>query len=163
MRQSWAACLLVFAFGLACGIVSLRWPQSLGAQAAQASTPIDIVTQHDVPLKTRDGVTLYADIYRPKSPGKFPVILMRTPYDKSVNWAVSPASRIVSRGYVVIIQDVRARYTSEGAWYPVKHEHADAFDTVEWAAPLPYSDVTVVMIGVSYYGATQMLAAIANP
>src|SRR5260370_17290503 len=143
MRQSRAASLLVFAFGFALGIVSLRWPQPLGAQA---STPIDIVTQHDVPLKTRDGVTLYADIYRPKSPGKFPVILMRTPYDKSVNWAVSPASRIVSRGYVVIIQDVRGRYTSEGEWYPFKHQQADAFDTLEWAAALPYSHAKVSII-----------------
>jgi putative CocE/NonD family hydrolase len=161
MRQSRAASLLVFAFAL--GIVSLRWPQLLRAQATPASTPIDIVSQYDVPLKTRDGVTLYADIYRPKSPGKFPVILMRTPYDKSVSWAVSPVSRIVSRGYVVIIQDVRGRYTSEGEWYPFKHEQADGFDTVEWAATLPYSDGKVGMMGGSYVGATQMLAAIAQP
>src|SRR5258708_11345914 len=160
MGQSRGASRLGFAVGFALGIVSLRWPQPLGAQA---STLIDIVTQHDVALKTRDGVTLYADIYRPKSPGKFPVILMRTPYDKSVNWAVSPASRIVSRGYVVIIQDVRGRYTSEGEWYPFKHEQADGFDTVEWAAALPYSDGKVGMMGGSYVGATQMLAAIANP
>src|ERR1700736_3185827 len=162
MRQSRAASLLVFAFGFALGIVLLGWPQPLDAQAAQVAS-IDIVTQHDVPLKTRDGVTLYADIYRPKSPGKFPVILMRTPYDKSVSWAVSPVSRIVPRGYVVIIQDVRGRYTSEGEWYPFRHEQADGFDTVEWAASLPFSDGQVGMMGGSYVGATQMLAALAQP
>ncbi|MGC2198004.1 MAG: CocE/NonD family hydrolase, partial [Terriglobales bacterium] len=119
--------------------------------------------QHDVPMKTRDGVVLYADIYRPNSPDKFPIILMRTPYDKGVNWAVSPVSGMVQRGYVVIIQDVRGRYTSEGEWYPFRHEQADGFDTVEWAAALPYSDGKVGMMGASYVGATQMLAAIAQP
>src|SRR5712671_3014464 len=105
MRQSRAASLSVFAFGFAVGMVLLCWPRPLGAQAAPASTPMDVVIQHDVPLKTRDGVTLYADIYRPKSAGgKCPVILMRTPYDKSVGWAVSPVFKIVPRGYVVVIQ-----------------------------------------------------------
>ena len=132
---------------------------------AQDAPPIatDIIIQHDVPMKTRDGVTLYADIYRPKSADKFPVILMRTPYDKSANWAVSPVFKMVPRGYVVIIQDVRGRYTSEGEWYPFRHEQADGYDTVEWAAALPYSDGKVGMIGASYVGATQMLAAIAQP
>jgi putative CocE/NonD family hydrolase len=163
MRQSRAALLPVLALGFALGIISLRWPQAVAAQATLPSTPVDFVIQHDVPMKTRDGVTLYADIYRPKSSGTFPVILMRTPYDKSVNWAVSPIFKIVPRGYVVIIQDVRGRYTSEGEWYPFKHEQADGFDTVEWAAALPYSDGKVGMMGGSYVGATQMLAAIAQP
>ncbi|MFZ0295899.1 MAG: CocE/NonD family hydrolase [Candidatus Sulfotelmatobacter sp.] len=132
---------------------------------AQDAPPIatDIIIQHDVPMKTRDGVTLHADIYRPKSADKFPVILMRTPYDKSANWAVSPVFKMVPRGYVVIIQDVRGRYTSEGEWYPFRHEQADGYDSVEWAAALLYSDGKVGMIGASYVGATQMLAAIAQP
>ena len=163
MRQNRAASLLVLAFGFALGIVLIGWPQPLDAQANLASTPIDIVSQHDVPMKTRDGVTLYADIYRPKSSGGFPVILMRTPYDKSVSWAVSSVYQMVPRGYVVIIQDVRGRYTSEGEWYPFRHEQADGFDTVEWAAALPFSDGKVGMMGGSYVGATQMLAAIAQP
>src|ERR1700694_3052596 len=164
MRQSRAASLSVLAFGFVLGIVSLGWPQPLGAQAAAPpSTSLDMVIQHDVAMKTRDGITLYADIYRPKSPDKFPVILMRTPYDKSVNWAVSSVFQMVPRGYVVIIQDVRGRYTSEGEWYPFRHEQADGFDTVEWAAALPFSDGKVGMMGGSYVGATQMLAAIAQP
>src|SRR5436190_16965210 len=133
------------------------------AQAAAPATAAEVIVQQDVPMKTRDGVTLYADIYRPNSADKFPVILMRTPYDKSVNWAVGPTYKMVQRGYVVIIQDVRGRYASEGEWYPFRHEQADGFDTVEWAAALPYSDGKVGMIGASYVGATQMLAAIAQP
>jgi len=143
--------------------VLLAAPHALGAQGAPPLISTEIVIQHDVPMKTRDGVILYADIYRPKSSDRFPVILLRTPYDKSVNWAVSPVFKMVPRGYVVIIQDVRGRYTSEGEWYPFKHEQADGFDTVEWAAALPFSDGKVGMMGASYVGATQMLAAIAQP
>jgi uncharacterized protein len=147
-------------------VIATVWlvpPQLVRAQGAPALTATDIIIQHDVPMKTRDGVILHADIYRPKSADKFPVILMRTPYDKSVSWAVSPVFKMVPRGYVVIIQDVRGRYTSEGEWYPFKHEQADGYDAVEWAAALSYSDGKVGMIGASYVGATQMLAAIAQP
>ncbi len=136
---------------------------SLRSQAPPVTASTDIIIQHGVAMKTRDGVTLYADIYHPKSSDRFPVILMRTPYDKSVNWAVTPAYKIVPRGYVLIIQDVRGRYTSEGEWYPFKHEQADGYDTVEWAASLPYSNGKVGMMGGSYVGATQMLAAIGAP
>ena len=132
----------------------------LRSQGAPIVVSADMLIQHGVAMKTRDGVTLHADIYRPKSADKFPVILMRTPYDKSVDWAVSPAYKIVARGYVFIIQDVRGRYTSEGEWYPFKHEQADGYDAVEWAASLPYSNGKVGMMGGSYVGATQMLAAI---
>ena len=114
-------------------------------------------------MKTRDGVTLRADIYRPNSPDKFPVILIRTPYDKSVGGTVAPAYTIVPRGYILIIQDVRGRYASEGEWYPFRHEQNDGYDAVEWAAALPYADGKVGMMGASYVGATQMLAAIAQP
>src|SRR5579885_3656391 len=99
----------------------------LRAQDSPLTASTDMLVQHDVAMKTRDGVTLYADIYRPKSSDKSPVILMRTPYDKSVNWAASSAYKIVPRGYIFIIQDVRGRYTSEGEWYPFRHEQADGY------------------------------------
>jgi len=150
--------LFIYVFG--CFLLSVP---TLRSQAAPISTSADILIQHNVAMKTRDGVTLYADIFRPKSSDKFPVILMRTPYDKSVNWASMPAFKIVPRGYVFIIQDVRGRYTSEGEWYPFKHEEADGYDAVEWAASLPYSNGKVGMMGGSYVGATQMLAAIGAP
>jgi len=109
----------------------------------------------------RDGVTLRADIYRPKAEGKFPVLLVRTPYDK--NGEVEFGLKAAARGYVVIAQDVRGRYTSDGDWYPFKFESQDGYDTVEWAAALPYSNGKVGMFGGSYVGATQFLAAIAGP
>src|SRR5256884_1460013 len=109
----------------------------------------------------RDGVTLRADIFRPKVEGKFPVLLVRTPYDKTgtINFGLKAAAR----GYVVIAQDVRGRFESEGEWYTFKHESQDGYDTVEWAAGLPGSNGKVGMFGGSYVGATQFLAAIAHP
>jgi putative CocE/NonD family hydrolase len=138
-------------------------PSPQAAPSASGSPPYEVVIQHGVPMTTRDGVRLFADIYHPKSTDKFPVILMRTPYDKNAGWVTSAASKIALRGYVFIVQDVRGRYTSEGEWYPFRHEQNDGYDTVEWAAALPYSNGKVGMIGASYVGATQLLAAIAGP
>jgi len=109
----------------------------------------------------RDGTVLRADIYRPKADGKFPVLLERTPYDKRM--AVDTGMRYAAQGYVVIIQDVRGRFASEGEWDAFRHESADGYDSVEWAAALPYSNGKVGMFGGSYVGATQMLTAIAAP
>jgi putative CocE/NonD family hydrolase len=118
--------------------------------------------ERDVSAKMRDGVTLRADIYRPDAEGKFPVLLQRTPYNKS-SWSMNFAYLAATRGYIVVIQDVRGRYTSEGDWYPFIHEAEDGYDTVEWVAALPYSNGKVGMFGGSYVGATQMLAATAHP
>ena len=121
----------------------------------------EVTVERNAAAKMRDGVTLHADIYRPKADGKFPVLLVRTPYDKQgiMNFGL----RAAERGYVVIAQDVRGRFTSEGEWYPFKNESLDGYDTVEWAAALPYSNGKVGMFGGSYVGATQYLAAIAKP
>ncbi len=135
----------------------------LSARCVRAQQSYAVITQNGVAMKTRDGVTLYSDIYRPKADGKFPVILMRTPYDKSVGWAAASAYQIATHGYVVVIQDVRGRYTSEGEWYPFRHESNDGYDAIEWAAALPSANGKVGMTGGSYVGATQMLAAIAHP
>ncbi len=131
------------------------------AVASPAAALYQVTIEQNVPVRMRDGVTLRADIYRPDAPGKFPVLLERTPYNKAGE--VERADKDAARGYVVIIQDCRGRYASEGEWYPFKHESQDGFDTVEWAAALPYSNGKVGMFGGSYVGATQMLAAIAHP
>src|SRR5579863_5989137 len=131
------------------------------ATMVYAAEPIEVRIEPGVTAKMRDGVVLRADIYRPKLDGKFPVLLQRTPYDKRNS--VSIGVRAAEGGFVAIIQDVRGRYSSEGDWYPFKHESDDGYDTVEWAAALPYSNGKVGMFGGSYVGATQMLAAIAHP
>ncbi len=120
-----------------------------------------VTYERNVEVKMRDGVTLRADIFRPQADGKFPVLLQRTPYNKDngVDFGLKGAAR----GYVVIFEDVRGRYASEGEWYTFKNEPNDGYDTIEWAAALPYSNGKVGMFGGSYVGATQMLAAITHP
>jgi putative CocE/NonD family hydrolase len=127
----------------------------------RAANSYEVTIERGVPIKMRDGVTLRADICRPKADGKFPLLLTRTPYDK--NRTVDFCLKAAARGYVVVAQDVRGRYASEGDWYPFKYESQDGYDTVEWAAALPYSNGKVGMFGGSYVGATQYLAAIAKP
>lgn len=134
------------------------------AGSAHASGPYSVKVQRDISVRMRDGVTLRGDIFRPDAAGKFPVLLERTPYRKSPwGYDIDFAQRAAARGYVVFIQDVRGRYTSDGEWYPFLHESEDGYDTIEWIAVQPYSDGRVGMFGGSYVGATQMLAAIAHP
>ncbi|HLZ90916.1 MAG TPA: CocE/NonD family hydrolase [Candidatus Acidoferrum sp.] len=120
-----------------------------------------ITVERNAVVTMRDGAKLRADIYRPKDEGKFPVLLVRTPYDKTQEMEFGV--RAATRGYVVVAQDVRGRFQSEGEWYPFKNESQDGYDTVEWAAALPYTNGKVGMFGGSYVGATQYLAAIAKP
>ena len=127
----------------------------------KGQTPADIVLERNVAMQTRDGVTLRADIYRLAGDGPFFVLLQRTPYNKD-NTAVF-ARKAAARGYMVVAQDVRGRFASEGEWYTFKHEINDGYDAVEWAAALPHSNGKVGMFSGSYVGATQWLAAISHP
>jgi putative CocE/NonD family hydrolase len=128
---------------------------------------IDGVTvERNVPCRARDGVTLYADVYRPAEGGLHPILLMREPYDKNTGQTGSGyahASWWAARGYVTVVQDCRGRFRSEGDWYPFVHEADDGYDAVEWAARLPGTDGRVAMYGYSYPGATQLLAASQRP
>jgi putative CocE/NonD family hydrolase len=124
-----------------------------------------ITVEFDVPVTMRDGVTLRANIYRPVGEGRWPVLLTRLPYGKDFplgSSALDPA-QAARRGYVVIVQDTRGRFTSEGEWAPFRFEAEDGYDTVEWAAQLPYSDGNVGMYGASYFGFTQWSAATQRP
>ena len=129
--------------------------------AATGPAKYEVTVEQDVTAKMRDGVSLRADVYRPKADGKFPVLLERTPYDKQGGREIG--MRGAARGFVVIIQDTRGRYTSDGDFYTFKNEPNDGYDSVEWAAALPYADGKVGMFGGSYVGATQFLAAITHP
>ena len=134
---------------------------TLGPLSAQPPEQQEVTVERGVKATMRDGVVLLADVYRPKREGRFPVLLQRTPYNKSGE--TDFGYRAAQSGYVVIVQDVRGRYSSEGEWYPFLHESQDGYDTVEWAAALPFSNGKVGMFGGSYVGATQMLTAIAHP
>jgi putative CocE/NonD family hydrolase len=118
----------------------------------------------DVPMTTRDGVTLRADVYRPDAPGRHPVLLSRLPYDKNGRRRPGDIDVFVDHGYVTIIQDTRGRFASDGdAYVPLAYEANDGHDAVEWAAALPYSNGRVGTMGQSYLGATQYLLAPTRP
>lgn len=114
---------------------------------------------------TRDNIRLDADIYYPDAEGKFPVLLMRQPYGREIASTVVYAHPrwYASQGYIVVIQDVRGRGTSQGEFKLFHHEIADGEDTVNWAANLPGSNSKVGMYGFSYQGMTQLYAAVNKP
>lgn len=123
------------------------------------------VTRHTSSMVTSDGVRLDADIWRPDGPGPFPVLLMRQPYGRSIASTVVYAhpAWYAEQGFMVVIQDVRGRGTSEGNWRLLESEKQDGFESVAWAASLPDSNGAVGMYGFSYQGMTQLLAAAAHP
>ena len=128
-------------------------------EASQAS---DIRIEKNVPASMRDGVILRADVYHPAAPGRRPALLQRTPYSKNDRGSERRFSAIASRGFVVIVQDTRGRYTSDGVAIP--HDEADdGYDSVQWAASLPWVDGRVGMFGGSYLATTQLEAATRQP
>ena len=147
----------------------------LGSFLANAQTwpppggegPCRVVKQTNVPARMRDGVVLYADVYRPVTNDLVPVILMRTQYNKSEAQVqpsrFRPPAWFASHCYLVVIQDIRGQYASKGTFYEYAHDRDDGYDSVEWAAHLPGSNGKVGMYGSSYVGATQWLAATATP
>jgi uncharacterized protein len=125
----------------------------------------DVLVQHDVEARMRDGVVLRANIYRPAGEGRYPVLLSRQPYNKDVNINLIYADpvRLAAHGYIVVMQDVRGRYASDGDFTPSDQEFEDGYDSVEWAAALPGSDGQVGTFGRSYHSETQWRAAVMEP
>ncbi len=112
-------------------------------------------------IPMRDGVKLAANIFVPIDHPRAPVILERTPYGKGS--AISPGYQaFVDHGYAVVVQDVRGRYESEGAFQPMRQEPNDGDDTLNWIARQPWSDGKIGMIGGSYRGIVQWKVAILN-
>ncbi|RFA28440.1 hypothetical protein CAI21_12780 [Alkalilimnicola ehrlichii] len=112
-------------------------------------------------MQTRDGVRLDADVYYPVGAGPFPVLLMRQPYGRRIASTVTYAhpSWYARQGYIVVIQDVRGRGSSEGEFEPFVYEGDDGYDTLEWVSRLPGSSGRVGMYGFSYQGVAQLFAA----
>jgi hypothetical protein len=109
----------------------------------------------------RDGVKLATDIYLPAGESKHPVLIVRTPYDKS--GARGDATYLAHQGYVVLAQDVRGRFASEGRFYAFVNEGPDGYDTIEWAAAQSWSDGQVGTFGASYLAWDQYFAAMLRP
>jgi putative CocE/NonD family hydrolase len=139
--------------------------------AAQVDSLYGVAASTDVMVPMRDGVRLATDVYRPARegtplPGKFPALLLRTPYNKIVRAAAAgdyaTAQYFVPRGYVVVMQDVRGRFKSEGRWQLLKDDPNDGFDTAKWIGAQTWSDGNIGTMGSSYEGGTQHALALAN-
>jgi len=137
----------------------------------------------DVYLKVRDGARLCTDIFRPDVEGKkFPALVAWAPYGKTLQSLPRPPLRpsclmfdhtieagdpeyFVSRGYVHVIPDPRGIGKSEGEWdgFCGPQEQEDIYDLIEWVAQQPWCDGNVGMIGFSYFGMIQLLAAAQQP
>ena len=126
---------------------------------------VSVKIEINLPARMRDGTVLYADVYRPDGPGPFPTILQRTPYDKSASLSSQMLDPIkaAKAGFALVIQDTRGRFTSEGEFNCFVDDIDDGYDTVEWAAAQAWSDGKIGMVGTSYVGATQWLAATTKP
>jgi hypothetical protein len=126
----------------------------------------NVLIENDVETPLSDGTILRSTVYRPAADGeRFPVLMTRTPYgrDLSVNSAYFNPATVAAAGFVVILQDVRGRFGSEGEFTPSEQEADDGAEAVEWAANLPYSSGKVGMWGRSYFGESQWRAARRNP
>ena len=113
----------------------------------------------------RDGTCLATDVFRPDAPGRFPVLVNRGPYGKD-SYVENPHHSVwyfPEHGYVVLSQDCRGRFESEGDYDPLFQESNDGWDTVEWAARQPWSNGRVATTGQSYLAATQYTLATADP
>jgi putative CocE/NonD family hydrolase len=134
-------------------------------EAARGSL-LSIIIEKNVPVTMDDGVKLLADVYRPGSTDRCPVLLTRLPYNKEVGQMVSDTFdvlRAVQAGYAVVVQDTRGRFASDGAFKPFFNEAVDGASTIAWAASQPWSTGSVGMFGASYVGATQWTAATQAP
>ncbi|MBI3694023.1 MAG: CocE/NonD family hydrolase [Acidobacteria bacterium] len=143
---------------------------ALALSAAEVQFPAprppsnEIKLENLVPIPMRDGVILYADVYRPAKEGKYPVLVSRTPYStERYPSAYEQAVFFSRRGYVFVYQDVRGRHESEGHWEPFRNDIEDGYDTIEWAAKQPWSNGKVGMEGGSYLGHVQWRAAMSLP
>ncbi len=136
---------------------ALRPPAEVLAAASEDRYEVEV--ERDVMVPMRDGVRLATDIYRPLGAGdRLPVILIRTTYNKAQH---GPARVFAERGYVVVVQDERGKWASEGEFaFPCKQSSRyDGYDIVEWVASQPWSNGRVGTYGCSRLGENQLLLA----
>ncbi len=148
---------------------------SASARSASVTEPagqgpyeaIRVEVNHMIPM--RDGIRLATDVYRPAHrfdlvDEPFPVLLHRTPYNKISAGLVEQAKWFVTHGYVVVLQDTRGLYASEGVFQKYHELDApDGFDTIEWIRGLDYVEPRIGMWGTSYGAHTQADAAKLRP
>jgi putative CocE/NonD family hydrolase len=177
-RKLWKGVLAGALSGAMLGLM----PSPAGAQSSGG--PADIVYEHNVPITMRDGTTLLANVFRPKGPGPFPVVMLGGLYDKDAPWSDHENSGVydtggdatylnfeapnpgfwVPQGYAVVHVAERGYGGSEGfATFLTDQEAQDYYDSIEWAGTQPWSNGNVGLLGVSYYAANQYRVATLKP
>src|SRR5438874_3785487 len=134
---------------------------------SQAQGEYEVLIARDVKVTMRDGVRLATDLYLPARdgqalPGRWPALLARTPYNKSLRPA-SSALQFARHGYLVAVQDCRGRFLSEGRFFPFVDEPEDGYDTVTWLAGHPGCDGQVGTFGGSHLAWVQFHMATQAP
>ena len=126
------------------------------------------VYERDVPMRTRDGVTLRANVWRPLQ-GKAPTLLVRIPYGQDAGQftggresSIPALLPFIHAGYAVVMQDVRGTFQSDGDFTPKVNEINDGEDTMAWLAEQDWYDGTVGTYGASYLGMTQWALAVGD-
>lgn len=160
VRLPWLWCLLGWLSGL--DAVS-AWGQAPDPGKYSAER-FEVRASRGHQARMRDGVRLSVDIYRPTEEGRYPAILIHTPYDNNSAGLRLRASWFARRGYAVALSDTRGRFDSEGEWDPFGALHkADGHDLVQWLAGQPWCSGKVGMLGASYSGWTQWWTATQAP
>lgn len=131
------------------------------AKYPELSQPTIRKVKHEtLSAKMRDGVPLVSEVVRPDAEGKFPTILIRTPYGREAS--ALEGEFYAKRGYVLVAQDVRGKGKSGGKFDPLNSEVADGKDTLDWITQQSWSDGKVGMIGGSYLAYVQWAAAVTH-
>jgi len=130
------------------------------------------VRTRDVPIATRDGTTLLADVYRPDADGRFPALVAFSCYPRQIQDLGAPLGFIEAgavdyfapRGYAHLVVNARGTGGSTGEWtFLDETERGDLYDVIEWAAAQPWCDGNVGMLGVSYFAMAQLAATVVTP
>lgn len=141
-----------------------------------------VTVERDLICRAPDGTALRTDVYRPDGVGNGngdgsgigtsagaadrPALLLRLPYGKTAadsDVAFAHPAWLAADGFIVVVQDTRGRWASEGDFYPFRDEAADGSAAVEWTSALPGCDGRVISYGFSYPGMIQLLAAARRP
>ncbi|MFM7625269.1 MAG: CocE/NonD family hydrolase [Gammaproteobacteria bacterium] len=135
------------------------------APSTGVTPPAGTVTMPDLQVAMRDGVRLNTTVWLPSTGGRFPVVLIRTPYRTEVEFGASSlAGELLQAGYAVVQQHERGRYLSEGRMRMLGQADEDGWDTLDWIARQPWSYARVATYGCSSSAENQLkLASLGHP
>jgi uncharacterized protein len=126
-----------------------------------ATGPVRVLRGLEVPM--RDGAVLRADVYLPAAGDPHPTVLLRSPYGRGAEFAMTLAVPYAARGYAVVLQSCRGTFGSGGEFEPVVREAEDGQDTVIWLRDQPWFDGRLATLGPSYLGYAQWALALDPP